>query len=232
MAMLQWAQIQILNPATGDVVADNIDNTTRDTWDSQNNRGTNVTWTIPVDWQPGLYTIRVFGTALYRCTENGVRTMCPIDLQSRHNVNLKPLPQGATCASATSAANTPARVNTDSSLETRLTADESSTEGTTGYSVPMHIVVDPSLLNLAQQNAPDTQTTTGGGPTKQGEKEKEFSTSTPLKSSQEQPQQQNDQHGKSNVPGMVPSTSSANKGRVMTMVVFSMSFLAVGMGTL
>ncbi|KAG0358752.1 hypothetical protein BG005_001876 [Podila minutissima] len=146
LAMLQWVQLQVLSSDGETVLADRIDNTTRDTWDAQNVRAKNVTWTVPGHWAPGPYILRAFGDSFYSCTKEGIRTWCLLELEDREIIQLKQLPEGASCESVqNTSASDPAPSDQSGVLNTMV---NTSGGGTTGYSTPMHIVLDPAVFNV------------------------------------------------------------------------------------
>ncbi|KAG0341479.1 hypothetical protein BG004_006020, partial [Podila humilis] len=98
MAMLRWVQLQWLNGVNNDILVENIDNTTRTEW--SDNRGKNITWTVPSTWAPGDYVLRAFGNASYACTDQeGHRTTCSFPLEDRETLHLLPLAASQGCPS-------------------------------------------------------------------------------------------------------------------------------------
>lgn len=101
-----------------------------------------MTWTVPAHWAPDAYILRAFGNATYPCTEEGIRVFCVLELQDLRVVQLKQLPVDGTCASVNTIASDPA--TEPGTPKTTV----STSDGTTGYSSPMHIVLDPAVFNV------------------------------------------------------------------------------------
>ncbi|KAG0013108.1 hypothetical protein BGZ81_001216 [Podila clonocystis] len=94
LAMLRWVQLQLLDH-TNSILVECVDNTTRAEWGD--NRGKNLTWTVPSDWVPGDYVVRAFGNASYPCAQGGHRTMCDFALEDRETLHLLPLAASQGC---------------------------------------------------------------------------------------------------------------------------------------
>ncbi|KAI9241298.1 hypothetical protein MVEG_08215 [Podila verticillata NRRL 6337] len=217
LALLHWVQLQALSADGGTVLVDRIDYTTRETWDAQNARGKNVSWTVPAQWAPGAYILRAFGNATYPCTNEGVRAFCVLELQDRIVVQLKQLPVDATCASVNATVSDPA--TGPGTPKTTV----STSGGTTGYSTPMHIVLDPAVLNVQNGTAvaPELVAKDGATPLLRHTHQQDFA----QKLKQEQQQQQ--QKAQANpglihdMSGMVPS-GGGRSGVSMVLVVVAL----------
>ncbi|KAF9379958.1 hypothetical protein CPB97_008657 [Podila verticillata] len=207
LALLHWVQLQVLSADGETVLVDRIDNTTRETWDAQNFRGKNVSWTVPAQWAPGAYILRAFGNATYPCTNDGVRAFCVLELQDRLVVQLKQLPEGATCASVNATASDPA--TEPGTPKTTV----STSGGTTGHSTSMHIELDPAVLNVQNGTAvaPEPVTKDGATPLLRNTYQQDLA----QKLKQEQQEQQRKAQDMS---GMVPS-GGGRSGVSMVLVV-------------
>jgi len=122
-------------------------------------RAKNITWSVPQDWAAGDYILRAFGNGSYPCKENGHRVFCQFPLEDRETVHLHALPVGQSCPpslvpsssevlSLSSSESVPSSSSTEGSgkEETQI---ESKNED--GYSTPLQIHIDPSVLALLQQ---------------------------------------------------------------------------------
>ncbi|KAG0021331.1 hypothetical protein BGZ82_011352 [Podila clonocystis] len=220
LAMLRWVQLQVLSPDGETVLADRIDNTTRDTWDAENVRAKNVIWTIPGHWAPGPYILRAFGDSTYPCTKEGVRIMCVLELQDREIIQLKQLPAGATCDSVQNTTVSDSVPATESGTPKETV---STNGGTTGYSTPMHIVLDPATLSVLHLTGMAT------------ESEGKDGASTLLKHTLQQDLAQKQQQQKAHadpgqiqdMSGMVPSGGGRSE---VSMVLVTMVALLAGVG--
>ncbi|KAG0090192.1 hypothetical protein BGZ92_003461 [Podila epicladia] len=224
LAMLQWVQLQVLSSGGETVLADRIDNTTRDTWDAQNVRAKNVTWTVPGHWAPGPYILRAFGDSFYSCTKEGIRTWCLLELQDREIIQLKQLPAGATCESVQiTTASDPAP--TDQSGVPITTVSKSG--GTTGYSTPMHIVLDPAVFNVLNGTAVAATEPEGkaGVTTLLSETHQQDLAQKEQQRQQQQHKAQADSGQIQDMSGMVPSGSSRFE---MSMILVSVAALVAG----
>ncbi|KAG0026396.1 hypothetical protein BGZ81_006406 [Podila clonocystis] len=219
LAMLQWVQLQVLSPDGETVLVDRIDNTTRATWDAENVRAKNVTWTVPGQWTPGPYILRAFGDSTYPCTKEGLRIMCVLELQDREIIQLKQLPAGATCDSVQKSDSVPA-TEPGTPRETVSTSD-----GTTGYSTPMHIVLDPAMLSVLHLTGAATESEGKDGASTL------FNHTLLQDLAQKQQQQQQkalaDPGQIQDMSGMVPSGGSRSE---VSMVLMTMVALLAGVG--
>ncbi|GJJ71601.1 hypothetical protein EMPS_03951 [Entomortierella parvispora] len=172
MAMLQWVQLQVL-AADDTVLIEGLDNSTRESWDLK--RAKNVTWTVPHDWAEGDYILRAFGNGSYPCTENGHRTFCQFPMEDRETIHLHVLPEGQSCPQSLVPSSAPT-VSSPTSLSAVGSEDEDAqikSDGEEGFSTPLHIHIDPSVLALLQQqnearhdNLPTSRTGSGLNSTK------------------------------------------------------------------
>ncbi|KAF9110856.1 hypothetical protein BGX27_005773 [Mortierella sp. AM989] len=158
LAILAYVQLQVLD-SENKVLVENIDNSTREEWDSV--RAKNVTWSVPQDWPAGDYILRAFGDAYYSCTENGVRTYCPLPLEDRETIHVKHLTEGQSCpAIATpSPASEPSPSPPAPSSATNSTnskdlsqKDTSIKEEASPQKSGIHIDVETSILDLLKKN--------------------------------------------------------------------------------
>ncbi|KAF9193044.1 hypothetical protein BGZ51_004277 [Haplosporangium sp. Z 767] len=160
LAILAWVQLQILD-ANDNVLIENIDNSSRSTWDDT--RSKNLTWSIPTGWAAGDYTLRAHGDAYYPCKENNVQAFCPLRLEDKETLRLRPLTKGQKCppsvfsstslsAADDSSLSLDAKVVQANTAEVEKMVDGSDDEGTTGFSTPLKINVDPTVLELFEQN--------------------------------------------------------------------------------
>ncbi|KAF8943681.1 hypothetical protein BGZ47_005143 [Haplosporangium gracile] len=157
LAMLQWVQLQILD-ANQAIVVDNLDNSTRAEWDDV--RAKNITWSIPADLIPGDYILRAFGDAYYHCTENGIRTLCPLPLEDRETIHINaPLDLENDPSSSPSecpASLTPFSKSETSSESSMSSPSPSSPSSSSSASTPiaplLHFIIDSDVLNLIQHN--------------------------------------------------------------------------------
>ncbi|KAG0049519.1 hypothetical protein BGZ83_005705 [Gryganskiella cystojenkinii] len=164
LAMLGWVQLQVL-AANNSVVVDSLDNSTRSSWDLE--RSKNITWSVPATLPVGDYILRAFGNGSYPCKENGRRTFCQFPLEDRETVHLHALASGQSCpqslvpspvvvSPSTSSELLPASSNdVDASKKEGQTDESGSAEG---FSIPMHIQIDPAVLTLLQQQKNETMT--------------------------------------------------------------------------
>ncbi|KAG0296181.1 hypothetical protein BGZ96_010084 [Linnemannia gamsii] len=158
LAMLQWVQLQVLN-TDEDIVVDNLDNSTRTEWDDV--RLKNITWSIPTDLTPGDYILRAFGDAVYYCTENGIRTLCPLPLEDRVTIHVAaPLQSGNDPASSPlecPANLTPISKPKTSSASSLLSPSSSSSSSSSSFeftsaSPILQFNIDPEVLKLLQSD--------------------------------------------------------------------------------
>ncbi|KAF9434969.1 hypothetical protein BGZ76_007124, partial [Entomortierella beljakovae] len=158
LAALGYVQLQVLD-YENKVLIDNIDNSTREDWDSV--RSKNVTWTVPSEWPEGDYTLRAFGDAYYTCKENGKRTFCPILLEDKEIIHIQHLAHEQTCPSTPD----PTSIHESNDKSTKSTNSSTSTERenskTTDHTdrsenTGIHIDVDASVLKLLRNESNST----------------------------------------------------------------------------
>ncbi|KAG9063405.1 hypothetical protein KI688_004287 [Linnemannia hyalina] len=146
LAMLQWVQLQVLS-ADQTIVVDKLDNSTRTEWDDV--RSKNITWSIPAELAPGDYILRAFGDAYYYCTENNIRTLCPLPLEDRRTIHVAtPLKAGSDPSS--SPLECPANLTPLSKPKTSSASSLSSSSASTTTTPMLHFIINPDVLNLLQ----------------------------------------------------------------------------------
>ncbi|KAG0255284.1 hypothetical protein BG011_005215 [Mortierella polycephala] len=154
LAMLAWVQLQILD-VNDNITVENIDNSSRTDWDDT--RSKNLTWNVPSEWATNDYTLRAHGDAYFRCTKNNVATFCPLRLEDRETLHVRPLPEGQKCPSSVFSSSTSPSATANSTLnldanitvpqEAEKTIDGTNEEGTTGFTTPLKLNMDPAVLN-------------------------------------------------------------------------------------
>ncbi|KAG0297217.1 hypothetical protein BGZ96_007275 [Linnemannia gamsii] len=99
LAVLKTVQLQVLG-ADNSVLINSLEYTSRVDWGDTHTR--DIPWTVPVDWTPGDYIVRVFGTATYPCVQDGHNTHCSLVVEDRETVHLMPWNAGSQgCPSVT-----------------------------------------------------------------------------------------------------------------------------------
>ncbi|KAF9139788.1 hypothetical protein BGX30_007465 [Mortierella sp. GBA39] len=155
LAMLQWVQLQVLS-ADQTIVVDKLDNSTRTEWDDV--RSKNITWSIPADLTPGDYILRAFGDAYYYCTENNIRTLCPLPLEDRRTIHVAtPLRAGSDpssspleCPANLTPPSKPKTSSASSLSSPSLSSSSSSSSESIATTPMLNFNIDPDVLNLLQ----------------------------------------------------------------------------------
>ena len=109
--------------------------------------------------------MRAFGNGSYPCKENGRRAFCQFPLEDRETVHLHTLASGQGCPlSLVPSPLTVSPSNSSESLPASSNNDDASkkgdqeTEGVEGFSIPLHIQIDPAVLTLLQQQQNEAST--------------------------------------------------------------------------
>ncbi|KAF9544465.1 hypothetical protein EC957_012067 [Mortierella hygrophila] len=155
LAMLQWVQLQVLS-ANQAIVVDKLDNSTRAEWDDV--RSKNITWSIPADLTPGDYILRAFGDAYYYCTENNIRTLCPLPLEDRRTIHVAtPVKAGSDpssspleCPANLTPLSKPKTSSASSLSSPSLSSSLSSSSASITTTPMLHFNINPDVLNLLQ----------------------------------------------------------------------------------
>lgn len=157
--------------------------------------------------------------------------MCVLELQDREIIQLKQLPPGATCDSVqttTAAASDPAPAPAPATEPGTSKMTESTSGGTTGYSTPMHAVLDRAMLSVLNGKAVTPEPVGKDGATELSRLTHQQDLAQ--KQLQQQQQQQQVQASSGQIQdksGMVPSGGGRSEVSMVLMVVVA---LVAGVG--